>query len=367
MKLLKRNDPPKLSEDDSRLLIRTYGELRENLPACRSLTERHLAAEPASDIAAEALARSRGIAYVCRYSEELMGHPNEPLLDRIPEPLWPIGALGALTRLGYAFSALAEEEVVDEALLTLDELDGLIDRYRLAKWLDGVRGAIEAAERDGSTVELDLEIDRKLLPAPEVEGGLTDLRRVLLADDVPDDADLPEIPGGARPDSFLLLVRLRAIVILLAYHGALYKDVVGRRRTPEIDAAALEAAVDIACVMQSLRRDRELLAATRGSALDPGVANKILDDLFASFVLLTGRDEHEVPALLDAEWFDARVSGAKFRDWVAALGLEATFVTDAQAALSSLRADGASDSEQLGRLLEWVRAAVEVRRRSTDQ
>ena len=356
MKLLKRSGPPELSEDDSRLLIRIYGELHENVPACRSLTERRAAGEAACEVAPEALARARGIAYVCRYSEELMGHPEEPLLDAIPEPLWPIAALGALTRLSYAFSALAEEDVVDEALLALDELDGLIDRYRLEGWLDGMRGAIDAAERDGSMVELDLEIDRKLLPAPEVEGGLTQLRRVLLADDVPDDADLPEIPGGVRPDSFSLVMRLRAIVILLAYHGTLYKDVVGRRRAPEIDAAALGAAVDIACVMQSLRRERELLAATRGSALDPGVPNKILDDLFASLVLLTGRDDHEVPALLDAAWFDARLSGAKFRAWVEALGLEPTFVTDAQSVLSGLRAAGASDSEQLDRLLDWVRA-----------
>lgn len=356
MKLLKRSSPPELSEDDSRLLIRIYGELHENLPACRTLTERHLAGEPASDLAPEALARARGIAYVCRYSEELMGHPDEPLLDGIPKALWPIAALGALTRLGYALSALAEDEVVEEALLTLDELDGLIDRYRLKDWLDAMRGAIDAAERDGSTVELDLEIDRKLLAAPDVDGGLTDLRRVLLADDVPDDADLPEIPGGARPDSFFLVMRLRAMVVLLAYRGALYKDLMTSRRCTDADAAALEAAVDIACVMQSLRRRRELLAATRNTELDPGIANKILDDLFCSFILLTGRDEHELPALLDAEWLSARLSGAKFRAWVAALGLDPTFVTDAQAALRDVRADGASDSEQLDRLLEWVRA-----------
>ena len=355
MKLLKRSGPPKLSEDDSRLLIRIYGELHENLPACRSLTERHLAGEAASEIAPEALARARGIAYVCRYSEELMRHPDEPLLDGIPKPLWPIAALGALTRLGYALSALAEEEPVDDALLTLDELDGLIERYRLEDWIDGMRGAIKAAEHDGSTVQLDLEIDRKLLAAPEVEGGLTELRRVLLADDVPDDTDLPEIPGGVRSDSFFLVMRLRAMVILLAYRGALYSDLAAGRRSPDTAAAALESAVDVACVMQSIRRERELLAATRGSELDPGIANKILDDLFSSFVLLTGRDEHELPALLDPEWFTARLSGAKFRAWVAALGLEPTFVTDAQAALAGLRARGASDSEQLDRLLGWVR------------
>jgi hypothetical protein len=356
MKLLKRTGPPKLSEDDSRLLIRIYGELHENLPACKRLTERHLAGEPASEIAAEALARARGIAYVCRYSEELMGHPDEPLLDGIPEPLWPLGALGALTRLGYALSALAEDDVVGEALLTLDELDGLINRYRLKGWLDGMRSAIKSAERDGSEVQLDLDIGRKLLPALDVEGGLSELRRVLLADEVPDDADLPEIPGGVRPDSVLLLIRLRAIVILLAYRGARYKDLVASRRSPDSDAAALEAAVDIACVMQSLRRERELLAATRSSALDPGVANKILDDLFSSFVLLTGRDENEVPALLDPEWFDARLRGAKFRGWVAALGFEPTFVSDAQAALRALDAGGADESEKLDRFLEWMRA-----------
>lgn len=353
MKLLKRTDPPTLSEDDSRLLIRIYGELHENLPACRTLTERHLSGERAPELAPEALARARGIAYVCRYAEGLMGHPDEPLLDGIPKPLWPIAALGALTRLGYALSALAEEQVADEALLTLDELDGLIDRYQLEDWLGGMRRAIEAAERDGSTVQLDLEIDRKLLRAPEVDGGLTELRRVLLADDVPDDGDLPEIPGGVRTDSFLLLMRLRAMVILLAYRGALYKDLVANRRSPDTDAAALEAAVDIACVMQSLRRERELLAATRGTPLDPGVANKILDDLFFSFMLLTGRDDNEVPALLDAEWFAARVRGAKFSEWVAALGLAPTFVTDAHAAL---HASGANDSEQLDRLLAWVRS-----------
>jgi hypothetical protein len=51
------------------------------------------------------------------------------------------------------------------------------------------------------------------------------------------------------------------------------------------------------------------------------------------------------------------LNGAKFGEWVAALGLEPTFVIDAQAALAGLRAGGASDSEQLDRLLGWVRAA----------
>jgi len=50
-------------------------------------------------------------------------------------------------------------------------------------------------------------------------------------------------------------------------------------------------------------------------------------------------------------------SGTSAVGRVAALGLEPTFVTDAQAALAGLRARGASDSEQLDRLLGWVRGA----------
>ncbi|HEY1508604.1 MAG TPA: hypothetical protein VGF93_06360 [Solirubrobacteraceae bacterium] len=361
MTLLKRAREPKLSQDDTRLLIRVYGELYENVPACRRLIERHAAGAPASELAPEALARARGIAYTCRYTGVLMGHPTEPLLDGIPEALWPISALAALTRLAYAFAALAEQEVVPEALLTLDEIDGLIARYELGEWIDAVRGAIDwTVKHEGSTVEFDLRIDSKLLPAPDVEGGLTPLRRVLLANELPSDGDAADAPGGLRPEAFSLMTRYWAIVTLLANRGELYTRLLERYRdqgpSPEIDAVAVESAVDIAAVMQSIRRERELLSAARETALDPGVANKILDDLFYSFVLLTSRDEDEALALLDEDWLETRATEARFAEWLGFMQFEPTFVIDADAAVRELRNAGESDDHVLDRLLEWMRA-----------
>jgi hypothetical protein len=361
MTLLKRGRAPKLNPDDTQLLIRVYGELYENIPACRRLIERHAAGAPAAEIAPEALARARGIAYVCRYTSVLMGHPSEPLLDAIPEALWPISALAALTRLAYAFAALAEDEVVPEALLSSEEIDGLIVRYELAEWIDAVRGAIDwTVEHEGSTVEFDLRIDSKLLPAPDVDGGATPLRRVLLANELPPGDDGPEVPGGLRPEAFSLMTRYWALVTLLAYRGELYPRLLHRYRdhgpSPEIDRSAVEAAVDIAAVMQSVRRERELLSAARETALDPGVANKLLDDLFFSFVLLTSHDEDEALALVDEDWLEARAGDARFVEWLGFMQFESTFVTDAKVALGELRVAGEDDDRLLDRLLEWMRA-----------
>lgn len=124
-----------LSAADAGVIVRIYVELESDIDRYARLLERREGGTPAAELRHEALERARGIAFVSRVAFELSGELHEG----IPEHLSPDRALGALRRLAYALVALAEEDSEEEALLSREELDGLVAEYELEDWLDTCR------------------------------------------------------------------------------------------------------------------------------------------------------------------------------------------------------------------------------------
>jgi hypothetical protein len=90
-------------------------------------------ADSVSSARAQALEGARRIAYVSRAIFEVMA--NLMADKNVPESILPVGIYGALGRLAYALTALAEDEPDPEALLSPAELDGLAAQYEIEDWV----------------------------------------------------------------------------------------------------------------------------------------------------------------------------------------------------------------------------------------
>lgn len=335
------------------------------MPAYRALRDRHTEGDAASAIAPQALAWARGVGYAYDAALTLIEHPDEPLEERVPPELYPVQALGSLAHLTYAFCALTEEHVVEDALMASEEVDGLVEHYSAGSWIEAMREMIgrltKGTEHSGAELP---GVDVEVTPAPVPEGGMTPLRTFLLAEEPPTDPDLPRLPDGPDQESFPVYMRMLAMILLLAHHGELYTELSRRweeRPDPELEAAAVEAANDIGLVQLWFGRRLELLvAARRDPQLDPTEAWGLLSELCFGFLLATSPHRAQREMTLDpGEYLDARLRSPAITKFVAVLGFEATFISDVRSELRELRNGGASQDELLAHALERVIAGAD--------
>lgn len=359
MKLLGNRKPSReLDSGDVDLLLYLFVLLRDGLPAYRALSARRTRDEGIDEAAPEALAWARGLAYAYTAARTLMEHPDEPLEERVPPELYPVQPLAALAELAYGFSGLSEQRVVEAAVLSPEGLAALIGRYAADSWVEAMRQMVDRVAGDTDRRADDLPgVDVDVIPAPVPEGGMTPLRTFLLAEELPSGRDLPPLPEGPHEVTFPLFMRLIAMIFLLAHHGDLYIELQQRwenEPSPDLEATAIEAANDIALVLLWIWRRFELLAALRGTQVDPAVACETLAELYSGFLLATSPHQAHRDMLLDPEYLASRLRNPGLTRLVAGLGFEATFITDVRAELLELRKRGASQPELLVHALERV-------------
>ena len=361
MKLLRHRQSQRVIDSgDVDLLFYLFVLIRDGVPAYRALVDRLAEGEAADEIAPEALAWARRIAYAYTAASALIEHPSEPLLERVPPELNPIRALSLLAHLTYAFCALTEEQIVDGAQMPPKELEGLVDHYDAADWIEAMREMIERTSRAIGHADEELPgVDNEVLPllGPVPVGGMTPLRTFLLGEGLPTGDDLPPLPEGAHEVTFPMYFRLLVMILLLADHGERYQEL--RRRwlqapDPELEAAAIEAANDIALVLLWMWRRLPLLLAFSETPLDPTEACMVLNEICFSFLLATSPHQTNRDLALDPEYLNARLRNPRLTRLAAALGFEATFISDVQTELRNLRSEGASQPELLVHALERV-------------
>ncbi|HEY3728696.1 MAG TPA: hypothetical protein VGL51_16080 [Solirubrobacteraceae bacterium] len=134
---LKRRNQPQVDPDFVELIAGIYYAFEDNLERCRRLTAEHRAGGVTTEQHREALDGARRLAYVSRVTFDAT--MNLGLTKQVSEEFLPVGVLGALARLAYALTALAEEECEPEALLTPAELNGLTAQYDIANWVEYCR------------------------------------------------------------------------------------------------------------------------------------------------------------------------------------------------------------------------------------
>jgi hypothetical protein len=146
---------------------------------------------------------------------------------------------------------------------------------------------------------------------------VNELRRELL-----DEGDASEELGPELRD---LAVRTASAAALLVHHGELYKEVYARYRaqgpSDELDAIVLDAAGNLATVLQTLRRREDLLTALAHSPTMAAPPLILVDQLLYSFMLMMGpEDDEALVTALTPEDIDAIFTSDRVREWLASFG-----------------------------------------------
>jgi hypothetical protein len=154
---------------------------------------------------------------------------------------------------------------------------------------------------------------------------MNELRRSLL-----DDSDAPT---GLSPDAVFLASRNAGAAGLLLHHSEVYRGLLERyqREGPsaEIEEMALDAAGNLATVMQSLRRREDLLTAMEYNADVAAPPMPIIDQLLFSLVLLTDPDAGEdSKACLSSEGLDELLASDVTQAWLKSMHAELVFNLD---------------------------------------
>jgi hypothetical protein len=147
---MRRGRKPPTAEVDpefAQLIAGLYHAFEDNLERCARLTRRHHDGASAGELHDEALAGARRIAYVERVAFEAMTHVID--IRTLPPGILPMGVHGALARLAYALTALAEADPEPEALLSQDAIQRLAHQYEIEEWVARRRASnpdLETAE-----------------------------------------------------------------------------------------------------------------------------------------------------------------------------------------------------------------------------
>jgi hypothetical protein len=147
---------------------------------------------------------------------------------------------------------------------------------------------------------------------------MNELRRELL-----DDSDAPD---ELSADLKFLASRQASLAALLLDHAKQYKTLyqASRQRglTDEMRTAALDAAGNLATVLQSLRSREDLQTALAVAPRYTPTPLLAVDQLYYSFVLLTAPGDHpdELEAALPPEGVDELFRSQRVRDWLHGLG-----------------------------------------------
>jgi hypothetical protein len=137
MRLHRKPQTPEVDPEFAQVIAGLYYAFEDNLERCARLTRLHRDGASASELKEEALAGARRIAYVERVCFEALAHVVP--VSSLPTGVLPIGVHGALARLAYALTALAEADPAPDALLNQDDIHGLAHQYEIEEWVTGNR------------------------------------------------------------------------------------------------------------------------------------------------------------------------------------------------------------------------------------
>jgi hypothetical protein len=115
------------------VIAELYATFLDSRTTCAQLIELRFTGTPVESVREEALAVARNVALVVRATMQAL--VDAQLLDMIPAELNPSRVLPAISRIGYALVALAEDAPEPEALMTVADLEALPAQYGIEAWL----------------------------------------------------------------------------------------------------------------------------------------------------------------------------------------------------------------------------------------
>jgi hypothetical protein len=309
--------------DFGQLAVTLYASYGVSSAALRVLTERYAeggtgtGTGTGAELRGPALQRARQAAQLNRAAFNAVMYMG--LREEVPAGWLPLGALGAFARVIYGLVAIAETPPEPEALLAADELRRLAIQYDIEEWIHhwetrvkggaaGTLGPAPTTGQNGDHPQPDPEPER--VPGPTLA-----LREALLAD-----ADLGD-EYEYEPDARFLIARQEAAAGLLLDHAELlelvHQHYVRRGPSPHLETIAVQAAGNLATVLQPLRRRQDLLNLLIEDPDAPAVPMALIDQMLFSFVLLTGlRNERYLSAALSPEEIGEFMRSRAIQDWM---------------------------------------------------
>jgi hypothetical protein len=147
---------------------------------------------------------------------------------------------------------------------------------------------------------------------------MNELRRDLLDDST--------APAELSPDLRFLASRQAALAALFLDHAQRYRDLLTRHRaegtSSALRAAALDAAGNLALVLQQLRRRDDLQAVLVAAEHHEPAPLYAIDQLQFSLLLLSGpASEDDLMACLSPAGLDGLLASHHVRDWLHGLGV----------------------------------------------
>jgi hypothetical protein len=137
MRLGRKPQTPEVDREFAHVIAGLYFAYEENRERCARLTRLYDDGASATEIQGEALTGARRIAYIERVAFEAMA--NLPNVRALAKDVLPLGVHGALARLAYALTALAEPDPEPEALLSQHDLENLPSQYGIQDWVTHAR------------------------------------------------------------------------------------------------------------------------------------------------------------------------------------------------------------------------------------
>lgn len=137
--------------------------------------------------------------------------------------------------------------------------------------------------------------------------------------------DYGDAPPELNDDERWLLNHLAVVAAALPEYDERYRALLtvheAEGATPELRASALEAAGELAVLLQSVYRRPVVITASWQSSLDPRLALAAIDNLFYSFTLLPCHDGDDYgEARLEVEELDDLMLSPQMQAWFEEMG-----------------------------------------------
>jgi hypothetical protein len=295
------------------LAVTLYASYTVSSAALQSLTERSTNGARNGELRGPALVRARQAAQLNRRAFEAVMYMG--LREELPAGWLPLGALGAFARVIYGLVAIAETPPEPEALLGADELRRLAIQYDIEEWIHHWESRVKDPAAGAVGVVLSTGQDGDRPESGPVPGPTLALRAALLAD-----ADLGD-EYEYEPAARFLIARQEAAAGLLLDHAELLELVhahyVQDGPSRHLETIAVQAAGNLATVLQSLRRRQDLLNLLIADPDVPAVPMALIDQLLFSFVLLTGpRNERYLNAALSPKDVGEFMRSRAVQEWM---------------------------------------------------
>lgn len=371
-------------KDDGMLLVSGQAQLDGALAVYRRLYRARMEGLEAEEVRVEAVAWARASALM-HLEFMLMLARNPPATSTMSKADrdGTVLSMTALLQTGWSLLLLAEDEVVEDALVTPERLDEMLHDH--ADWRAVQAVKIGQLIKDSELSGPPLRHKPQFLPVPDLPGG-QDGMRLLVEGHTGDDEEtlddateivanethhgVPELVSRSSPRALAWFVMGSSQWDLVAgtallNSAALASDLYARRAldgpSAELDGLALRGAADVAVALGWIFGEPFFGAIVDSQKTSmENVALVALPKIWATLLALTARDDAQADSLARTpESLSRALHDQGCRDFGSFVANDPEFLVNGLEQLVAARADGTDEEVVLAQAVKLVMDHVE--------